>query len=283
MKYPLLLILPLFFLSSCLTTGKSSSPAVQAAAPPVPKEERVYETRRDIRSVKDLPSWVYDSSPRDGAPRSVIFASRYANEDSAFQAAWGLAAIDAARRDGIYVTALSLSQEGSYNFAHASDIQIRFLTDNRVVYLDNLELENFLYTPVGTIARFSLVDADLPRDLDFTPDPGSPPQWITRIPQIEGYIATVGTAERHQDWGYSFEAADKSALANLTVSLYSKLTEITTTWESSRNDNNRISSLETLFIRGEGILRDTMIIARWVDEKEEQFYSLAVMPSPLEE
>jgi len=268
-----LLLISIIFLASCQTTKE-----IPEEQEPAVKQENAFEMNSNIRSAADLPSWVYDSSPRDGHPRSVIFTPLYSDEEVAFSAALGMAAIDAARRDGVYVRSRSLTQEGAHNFGHIQDIDIQFLKDNKSEYLDRLKLENFIYTRRGAIARFSLPDGSVSPTLDYTPDGSNPPEWINAVPHIEGYLVTVGTAERHQDWGYSFEAADKSALANLTVSLYSKMTGIKTTVESSRNDNNQLASLETLFISGEGILRDTMIIARWVDAREERFYSLAVVP-----
>jgi hypothetical protein len=268
-----LLLISIISLASCLTLGETAD---EQNAPT--EQEKAHGIKSPIRSVADLPSWVYDSSPRDGHPRSVIFTPLYSDEEVAFSAAMGMAAIDAARRDGIYVRSRSLTQEGAHNFGHIQDIDIQFLKENKAEYLDKLKLDDFIYTPRGAIARFSLPGSLVSPALDFTPYSGRPPEWITSPPPIEGYLATVGTAERHQDWGYSFEAADKSALANLTVSLYSHMTTIKTTAESYRNDSSQLASLETLFVSGEGILRDTMIIARWVDEKEERFYSLAVIP-----
>jgi hypothetical protein len=191
-----------------------------------------------------------------------------------------MAALDAVKMEGVYVSAKTLAQEGDYNFGYAANVKIDYLKEQAPAYLDKLELEEILHTQMGTVARFLYNGTSTSLSFDLADNSEDQPLWVTEPPDIDGYILAIGSADRHRSWGNSFAAADENAIANLTVTLYGKLKGIKDMNESFRNENSRLAMLETIFVSGEGILRDTMIIARWADKNEKQFYSLAVIPTP---
>lgn len=236
--------------------------------------------QEEIHNVAQLPPWVFDSSPADGHPRFVVFPGKLARQEDAVTRSHQMAALEAAKMDGLYVSAKTLTQEGDYNFGYATDVKVDYLKERAPQYLDQVELDKIIHTPLGSMARY--IHRGRSVSLAFTPPAGTsrPPRWISDIPKIEGYTVALGSADRHRNWDSSFTAADKNAMANLIVSLRGKLTSIKDMEEEYKRNSEYLASLETIFISGEGIIKDTMIIARWVDDGENQFYSLVAVPTP---
>ena len=238
------------------------------------------EGYQNYRSINELPSWVFDCTPLNGQPRMVVFTDKMGDKERAAILTSQLAALEAAKMEGIYVSTKTLAQEGEYNFGYAADIKIYYLKEQAPAYLDKLKLDKILHTDMGTVARYAYTEKTTSFNYNLPEKSDDLSQWITKQPEIEGYTLAIGSADRHRSWDNSFAAADESAIANLTVTLFGKLKDIKEMNEFSKNDNNQLSQLETIYVSGEGIIRDIMIVARWADEEEKQFYSLAVVPTP---
>lgn len=233
-----------------------------------------------IRRVEDLPPWIYDSSPKDGRPRYVVFTGSLGKREDEEKLAPLLAALEAAKHEGIYVSAKELSQEGNRTFGYAKDIFIDYREELAPAFLDKVELEKSIYTAYGTIARY--IEKEGSADIEFAPHDGNPPSWIYSPPRIPGYLVAVGVVERHRSWKESFAAADEKALARMVMARFGELDNQAERKETEKTNSlgtrESTASLETIYVRGEGLLRDVTILARWTDSAESQFYSLAVLP-----
>lgn len=263
-----------FFLSSMVLLTLSC--ASQAPVVPEPVETTdLSEEVPEINSMSDIPSWVFDSTPRDGHPSFVVFATRRADRDEELEKALQLAAMEAAKYQGIYISVKELSQKGNANFGYAEDIFLDYQEELAPNYLDSLEMDRQIRTPEGTFTRFQYTGNSTALNYQIT-NPHSP-SWISEPPSIPGYLVVIGFVERHRNWWESFKAADESAMKQMAYALYGKVDNQFETIDQSTETRSRTGSLGTILMQGEGILKNVLILARWQDEKG-NYYSLAAMP-----
>ncbi len=185
------------------------------------------------------------------------------------------AAGEAVRYLGAYVNAKELSQEGNTTLGYASDIRIDYPEERAADYKDMLELDRVARYKSATIARFLFTGKSSSLQI-FSG--GKPPSWIVSPPAVEGYVFAVGAAKSHSTWEKSFEASDEKAIAQLAYALFGKVGNQKNLLDRESSSTGSTYSLETVYMRGEGILRELLIAGRWVDEGETLFYSLAAAP-----
>jgi len=250
--------------------------ASQAQVTPEPVEVKdISDEIPEISSMSEIPSWVFDSTPKEGQPRFVVFATRRADRDEELEKAHQLAALEVAKYQGIFVSVKELSQKGNANFGYAEDIFLDYQEELAPSYLDSLEVDRQIRTPEGTFIRFIFTASSV--NINYNISNPQFPSWISGVPQIPGHLVAVGFVERHRNWWESFKAADESAMKQMAYALYGKVDNQFETVDQSTETRSRAGSLGTILMQGEGVLKNVLILARWQDDRG-NFYSLASMP-----
>jgi len=262
--------------SACMSQPVLETAPAEEISMPEEVMDGEKESVPEIKSMNDIPSWVLDSTPKDGHPRFVVFVSRRADRDEESEKAHQLAAMEASKYQGIYVSVKELTQKGNTNFGYINDLQVQYNEAAAPQYLDDLELENELRTPEGTFARYIFTGATT--DLTYELPTGYPPEWTVNAPQIPGYIIATGFVERHRNWAQSIKAADESAIAQLAYIIYGKVSNQVETIDKSTSTRGSTGVLGTIYIEGEGIIRNMLVLARWKDS-DNNYYSLAAIPN----
>lgn len=250
--------------------------ATQAQVDPEPVESvNLTDEIPEITRMSDIPSWVFDSTPKEGNPCFVVFSTRRADRDEELEKALQLAAMEAAKFQGIYISVKELSQKGNANFGYAEDLFLDYREELAPNYLESLEMDRQIRTPEGTFIRFRFTGSTT--DLNYQITNPHNPSWISAPPEIPGHLVVIGFVERHRNWWESFKAADESAMKQMAYALYGKVDNQFETIDQSTENRSRTGSLGTILMQGEGILKNVLILARWQDEKG-NYYSLAAMP-----
>ncbi len=98
------------------------------------------------------------------------------------------------------------------------------------------------------------------------------PDWLVRLPQVEGYRFGIGSSKAYYFLNDSLEASDFSAAQNLldfnTEHAYSK--SLTTTRDGSENSMDSV-----LYQAQRGLLRGFTIVDRYYDKDSDTYWSLA--------
>ncbi|MDA3852095.1 MAG: hypothetical protein PF447_12635 [Spirochaetaceae bacterium] len=265
--FPILLVL----LFSCATQAEESQNVtlqqenLNAGEPKIETSE----------SMENLPSWIFDSSPKNGHPRIVVFTTRRADREEEIVKAAQQAAIESARNRAVYVSAKELSQKGNANFGYVNDLYMNFNKDLALDLLDDMEVENQVETPQGTFARF--IDNSSNCAINFIVANPSNPTWVSQVPDIPGYLLTTGFVESHRNWAESFKAADESAITQLAYTFFGQIDNQVETRDQASTTRARTSTLATILIQGEGLLENLVILGRWQDDSG-NFYSLVGVP-----
>lgn len=275
-KSIILLLVSIILLFSCTTTAPSEDNNDTVESQPVEtqgeSEERVIP---EIRTMDQLPRWIFDSTPVDGHPRFVVFTTRRADREEEEERTLQMAALEAAKYRGIFVSAKELSQRGNANFGYANDIYIQYQEDMAPQYLDDLELDEIIRTPEGTFARYIFTAGS--SNVNYSIETAGTPSWVSQAPELPGYIVIIGAVERHRNWAESFKAADEAALAQMAYSLFGQVDNQFETMQQGTSTRTQTGTLGTILIQGEGTVQKVTVLSRWVDEYG-LYYSLLATP-----
>jgi hypothetical protein len=255
---PLLFILSLLILSSCVSHPEKPSAQVPPAYP-------------------DSPAWLWHSGPEEGRLVFVGAGPRRGNRDEeAFSALE-----DAALQAGVYSGFWGASQDLVLSSSAGTDWNTR----TRVRYdgpasdraKQEMDAREIWRTGEATWIRFTL---DLPGisvislETDFS---GGMPGWIRRPPQIPGYITSVGSGGRRSTLAGTIKGADVGALAAMVDNLHGANRAVNVSRETGGSYGSSSSGASASYDRGFGEVRGFLVIARWVDGKGTA-WSLAVCP-----
>jgi hypothetical protein len=255
MRFGFILLVLVFFIS-CRSLPESDEEPIE-----VVKE-------REVTSASEIPLWAFDSSPIGNHPVFVVFSGRRTSREDEREAALMAAAEEAVRYEGLYVSAKELVQEGNTTMGYAADVRVEFPKERAVEFLDSLEMDRIVYSSYGTIARYIYTAKTIALEGSTL---GNPPNWIVSPPVLKGYVFAVGTTQRYNTWQKSFLAADKKAIAQISYSLYGNVDDQSDRLDWGSADGDNTYSLETVYMRGEGIITNLLILARWVDPEEKLF------------
>jgi hypothetical protein len=165
-------------------------------------------------------------------------------------------------------TRMLMFESGSFDYADIAQIDFDLPAKE---LLDEITVIEMLQTSEGTylLGRWDNYSGPLP-DLSKI----RTPNWIQEIPIREGYLFSVGTAQKSHREDYSFWEADQRAfgdLANsLNVAVYSGTIGV--------DENNESSLAEITDITSDQTLYGARIVARWRSSGKDTYYSLACMP-----
>jgi hypothetical protein len=212
--------------------------------------------------------------PVDGSPVFLgISENRFYDADE-LDDALEYAARQAVRYERIFGEAGVLdTRKGPYSYVEAD------YDESRVGELeDRLEIIDRHTDVRGTVIRAVLPGASLDLDIEagkMVPRRGSLyPSWTVDIPDIPGYLVSLGIADKRFALTESVRAADEEALMGLLslISVEIEAVRAETPTEIGRVSRRVISQTASAEITG------LYVPVRWQSEDGRYFYSLAVCP-----
>lgn len=259
-----LILLP-FFTFSCTTTKPSAS--VGGAA-----EEIKNIPLEEVMAGSTGRLWT--SLPEEGNPVFLGFADNMfydENEEAS------------ALQDAAMYAALYFYLDGETGFLDYRKGQFTYLEVQYKPSLvpelaERLEVIDMHQDKNGTVLLAKLPDISVP-SYGYNPIPkgragSKEPEWVSSIPEIPGYIVSVGVTDRRATLKQSVLAADKQALSEMLRQLTIKtkageLEQTTSIGQVTKSATSQIARAE---------LNGMYILARWHSNNGRYYYSLAVCP-----
>ena len=259
------LILLSFFTFSCTTT-KPAGPAGVAAEEikNIPLEEVMAESTGRL----------WTSLPEEGSPVFLGIADNMFYDENEEAAALQ----DAAMYAALYFyldaeTGFLDYRKGQYTY-----LEVQYEPSLVPQLAERLEVIDMHQDKNGTMLLAALPDNNAP-SYGYNPIPkgragSKEPEWVTSIPEIPGYIVSVGVTDRRASLKQSILAADKQALSEMLrqLSIKTKAGELEQTTSIGQVRKSATSQIAKAELKG------MYILARWHSNSGRYYYSLAVCP-----
>jgi len=186
---------------------------------------------------------------------------------------------DAARKAAMYhgirgnIESFHSSGVNYFDFAADSKVELEYDTDY-AKYIDRLTFDpehDVVATNEAVFVRFKYTTAAAPVDYITSMNDDGRPNWTYSrdVPQINGYITTVGLARNQVRLKDTIRKSSEAAVARMIEDIS---TQITST-DKSGTGKGGSSQIRT---KSEGKLDNFQIIEFWIDPKTGYVYTLAI-------
>jgi len=168
-------------------------------------------------------------------------------------------AVKSNNRDLGYLEAIDVQ----YDKALASDLQSEIVIRNH--FIDN----------EGTYILAELDGVKFKGEFSDIAAPGGDPEWLYNVPEISGYLVSIGSVQRSRYKIDSIRRADEQALANLAkqVSVIVKAKRIDRDSEVSGSAFSETNyEVTSTFVKG------FYVLGRWSTDNGNTYHTLAVCP-----
>jgi hypothetical protein len=214
--------------------------------------------------LSDPPRWIWHLCPANGYPQFFAFCPRLLKRENELLQCLEKAAIQASKYKTLSVNAGAFYQKRSFLSKYLRTMTIDFEQDLARQLQSDLAIVQEYSNESGTYVVVKLitetVDSSLCDVISYK-DPGT---WKDGTVEIEGYYTAVGVARRRRLLSDSIEAADNSAIFELS-------NQVSSIIASGVNNSNRFG-YESIEVQINGFY----ILARSVSEDKKYYYSLAV-------
>jgi hypothetical protein len=261
---PAVMILLLsMFMSSCMSTDNKNPNAVPITS---------YSSPIDFTS--NSHNAYLDTSPVNGIP--VFFASvqRMSDRSKELPAALLQASEQASKFVAVKATAKFYSEKMNSSMKYMRDLDVIWDRELALEMIDRLEVSAILQDTYGTYITVKLPDSRINYSNSARRFTGGAPEWTSRIPEIPGFIVSVGISLQTGYVADSFTASDNQALEDLARQIS---VEVVSGKKLIENSVGTIS-LQTNFEISEVVIPGFYILDRWRTPDSRYYYSLAITP-----
>lgn len=225
------------------------------------------------RFPRNLESW-----PRDNRPVFIGFSNRLLDREQETETALRNAAEQLSRFETLTAVYQYLAQTDGRRTGSIDGVVTDW--DESVVpdLIGSLEVLSSQQLHDGTIVFVSAdrsLRGSIPSMGSITVT-GSQPRWIGQPPEIPGYIAGVGAAQRRRTIAESLAAADERALVDILLQTNATVRLL----EESRTRERSTQTLTTVAQEATATLGSFLVLARHISDDGRTFYSLAVAQEP---
>lgn len=102
------------------------------------------------------------------------------------------------------------------------------------------------------------------------------PNWILKLPIIEGYYISVGKVSEYSTIRKSIEASDFNAIENM-FSQVGDLESFVVDLQYKKDRNNYNIYYSESYQGKIGVVSGVQVISHWYDERNKEYYSLAIL------
>lgn len=254
-----------FFIVSCETTESAASgESAGARIKNIPLE--------DVMSESSGRLWT--TVPEDGNPVFLGVADNMFYDENEKEAALQDAALYAALYyylDG--ETGFLEYRKGQFTY-----LDVKYMKSMVPEIQERLEVLDTYQDTEGTVLLAKLAGTSAP-SYGYNPVPegrsgSEKPSWIATIPEIPGFLVSVGVADKRSTLKQSILAADKQALSEMLrqLSLKTKAGRLEQDTDIGQVEKSATSQVAKAELQG------MYILARWHSDNGKYFYSLGVCP-----
>jgi len=260
------IIIILFMISSCTTTAEKAAEGITVTN---------YETPLDF-SGQGYADYLV-TSPAGGMP--VFFGSvqRMSNRDDEAAAALLNASEQASKFIAVKAVSKFYTEKLNTSMRYKHDLDVIWDRKLAIEMIDRLEVSRIIQDTYGTYITAVLPDEAIDGIPWQQSSNGGVPSWTSRIPDIPGYIVSVGIALQTGYTADSFAAADDQALEDLARQVSVQLLSGRKLIENSVGTASWQTNLET----SEVVIPGFYIIERWRTPDAHYYYSLAAAPASI--
>lgn len=263
--FPLVFV---FIIISCVTAAPSGE---------APAEK---ETGAVTQAVPTTDSIAYDTRPVEKRFVFAAFSPRFQYDDDEVRYALANAARQFSIYRGARVRFARVIDENIIGTVQDQKVEIIYDRDLALSFLGDLKIEAENREPDHYAALVTLEGIAAPDYPVLEENGGSSPLWITRTPDIAGFVFGVGASGRLRTPYESWEEADKAAMAEIAnyfeMNVYAGSATIERGGDSYSESTGVIKSLNWSDVRIEGLY----ILSRWREPDKSSYYSLAVVKKP---
>ncbi len=253
-----IIIFPVFIIISCIT----SYPGVE-----IDTTDKISKGQQDNPfSSTDNEFWdrIWNMSGESGYLYFSGFSPVYAEKINSDKILLKEASEAAAVFDGVFGVSEKYTERSSFGTKHGSSFNYIYSRASLEKYLENLE-PYYSYEDANTSYRvFRIADSCILPEIEKS-RPEITPEWIKRLPEVKGYVFSVGVSGRYSSIADSAAKADDNALE-----------------EMIKQKNISIISVDSIFEQGMQYSRSELhnfyIIRRWWSPDMKYFYSLGTLP-----
>lgn len=210
--------------------------------------------------------------PRDGQAVFLGVSPRLHNRDNEYDQALLHAAEQASRYTRIAARYQLVTQRGGGSVGHIDEISADWDHHLADQLLETMSVLDSVQDSSGTflLATSPRIPPAPPVVIPETHHQDEPP-WISRPPEIPGFIVTVGITRRSRRIRDSLDTADQDALQEILLQAGSTVRMI-----QDRRDVDRVGTMETTTAaqNAEATLQQFLVLARHASADGTYFYSL---------
>ncbi len=278
MKYiilsPVVLLLLVFTLFSSCAGNSGIVKETPVTAKPVPGSETV-----TVNGVIDftMPEYrfMWETAPDNGKLLFSAFIPRRADRDTELD----FAVYESARQASVLyrakVDARFAVKSNNRDLGFLEDIQITYDKDLAADLRSKIKIRNHFIDNEGTYILSELEGVEFKGSFIDIPLENGEPDWLYNVPDIPGYLVSIGTVQRSRYKIDSIRRADEQALANLAK-------QVSIVVKAKRADrNSEISGSafsETNYEITSTFIRGFYVLGRWSTENGNTYHTLAVCP-----
>ena len=274
----IIFILLVFILISCTSTP-SSQGSDKKESPGIPIEVDKYIDPVIVNGVIDFTdpaySFLWETSPDNG---TLIFSSfipgmAYREDEVKFAVAESARQASILHNAKVDVKFAVKSNNRELGVLEAIDIQYdRALADD---LKDSIKIRHHYRDNEGTYILAELEGINFRGSFSVVPGEGNTPDWLYNVPEIPGYLVSIGIVQRSRYKIDSIRKADEQALANLakqvSIVVKAKRTDLESEVSGSAFSETNYEVTST-FIRG------FYVLGRWSTDNGNTYHTLAVCP-----
>ncbi len=221
-------------------------------------------------------SFMWNTTPENGKLLFSSFIPRRAYREDEIK----LAVSDSARQASVLFNAkvdakfAVKSNNRDLGFLEAIDVQYdkSLAADLKL----KIKIKNHFVDNEGTYILAELDGVKFNGNFSSVTNPGDVPDWIFNVPEIEGYLISIGTVQRSRYKIDSIRLADEQALANLAK-------QVSVVVKAKRTDlNSEVSGSafsETNYEVTSTYIRGFYVLGRWSTDNGSTYHTLAVCPA----
>ena len=218
----------------------------------------------------------FDLRPRGGQPVFLGVSNRRRDRDEEVDVAAAHVAEQASRYLRMAAVYQYVTQRGTDGFGYLDNVDTSWSTDAADQLVEDVEILESRQVDDGTLVLATVAGLPPAPEIPSAPlqsDDTGRPAWVSRPPQIPGYLVAVGSTRRSRTLRDTIDNADQEALKALLIQAGSTLRMVEDRRSvEQRGTTNTITSSE----EAEATLLGFAVVARYASADGRYHYSLAI-------
>ncbi len=272
--YPVLpFLMVLVFITACAGSPPPAAETPESVKPE--QQDEVVVVNGVIDFTQPEYRFMLDTAPDNGKLLFSSFIPRRADRGEELDIAVSEGARQASILYRARVDARFAVKSNNRDLGFLEDIQIGYDKDLAVDLKSKIKVRNHFVDNEGTYILAELEGVEFKGSFTDMPLENGEPDWLYNIPEIPGYLVSIGSVQRSRYKIDSIRRADEQALANLAK-------QVSVVVKAKRSDRNSEVSgsafSETNYEVTSTFIKGFYVLGRWSTDNGNTYHTLAVCP-----